>query len=124
MQQTIRTAAFENIVTSQTYVEKAQQVNSFSKFLTWCDRQEKNRFLWLGIALMGHIGMLLPLTLFAILFLADNNFALWIAVLCANLPVLALNLAAQSPKVTIPVMVTSLIINTVIVIISAVMFLV
>jgi hypothetical protein len=47
---------------------------------------------------MGHIGMVLPLTLLSILFLANNNFALWIVVLCANVPVLALNLAAQPPK--------------------------
>jgi hypothetical protein len=124
MQQTITTASFENIVITPSYVEKAPRVNSLRTFFAWCSSQEKNRFLWLGIALMGHIGMVLPLTLLSILFLADNNFALWIAVLCANMPVLALNLAAQPPKVTIPVMVASIIINTAIIIISAVMFLV
>ena len=71
---------------------------------------------------MGHIGMVLPLTLLSILFLADNNFTLWIIVLCANMPVLALNLAAQPPKVTIPVMVTSLIVNTGVILASAVIF--
>jgi len=91
-------------------------------FLAWCDRHEKNRFLWLGIALMGHIGMMVPLTLLSILFLAGNNFSLWIIVLCANMPVLALNLAAQPPKVTLPVMLMSLIINIAIIALSAVMF--
>ena len=94
-----------------------------SRFISWCDQQEKNRLLWLGIGIMGHIGMILPLTLFAILFLANNNFTLWIVVLTANMPVLALNLAAQPPKVTIPVMLTSLFVNIVIVAVSAVMFL-
>jgi len=73
---------------------------------------------------MGHIGMILPLTLLSILFLASNNFALWIVVLCANMPVLALNLAAQPPKVTIPVMLSSLIINITIIVLSIVLFIV
>ncbi|HEV8504142.1 MAG TPA: hypothetical protein VGQ53_02040, partial [Chitinophagaceae bacterium] len=73
--------------------------------------------------IMGHIGTIVPLTLLSILFLANNNFALWTVVLCTNMPVLALNLAAQPPKVTIPVMLTSLIINIVVIALSAVMFL-
>jgi len=73
---------------------------------------------------MGHIGTILPLTLLSILFLASNNFVLWIVVLCANMPVLALNLAAQPPKVTIPVMLSSLIINITIIVLSIVLFIV
>lgn len=123
MQQTISTSAFEKVLAPSAYIEKENKVTSLKKFIGWCDQQEKNRLLWLGIGILGHIGMLLPLTLLAILFLADNNFALWIVVLSANMPVLALNLAAQPPKVTIPVMLTSLIINMVVIILSAVTFL-
>jgi len=57
------------------------------------------------------------------LILANNNFVLWIVVLCANMPVLALNLAAQPPKITIPVMLTSLFVNIVVIVISGAMFL-
>ena len=64
---------------------------------------------------MGLIGTVLPLTLLSVLFLAGNNFTLWIIVLSANTPVLALNLAAQPPKVTIPVMLVSLIIDVVVI---------
>jgi len=124
MEQTISSASFENIITSAVYVEKEPRVRSLRKFITWCDQQEKNRLLWLGIGIMGHIGMILPLTLLAILFLANNNFAMWVVVLCANMPVLALNLAAQPPKVTIPVMLTSLIINIVVIVMSAITFLI
>ena len=124
MQQTISPGSLENILISPAYVEKLPRVNRLQKFVNWCDQQEKNRLLWLGIGIMGHIGMVVPLTLLSILFLANNNFALWIVVLCANMPVLALNLAAQPPKVTIPVMLTSLIIDIVVVILSAVMFLI
>ncbi len=124
MQQTISSGSFENILISPTYVEKQPRVNSLRKFIGWCDQQEKNRLLWLGLGIMGHIGMVLPLTLLAILFLANNNFTLWVVVLGANMPVLALNLAAQPPKVTIPVMLTSLVVNIVVIVLSAVMFLI
>jgi K+-sensing histidine kinase KdpD len=124
MQQTISSGSFENILIPTAYLEKQSRINSLRKFINWCDQQEKNRLLWLGLGIMGHIGMVLPLTLLAILFLANNNFALWVVVLCANMPVLAFNLAAQPPKITIPVMLTSLIINIVVILLSAVMFLI
>jgi len=123
MEQTISPAVFENVFAPSVHIEKSRNVKSMRRFIDWCDQQEKNRLLWLGIAIMGHIGMVLPLTLLSILFLADNNFALWIVVLCVNMPVLALNLAAQPPKVTLPVMFTSLFIDIVVVILSSVMFL-
>jgi hypothetical protein len=90
MQQTISSASFEKILRSPAYAPKAARVNSLRKFISWCDQQEKNRLLWLGLGIMGHIGTILPLTLLSILFLASNNFALWIVVLCANMPVLRL----------------------------------
>jgi len=123
MQQTISSVSFENIVTPAVYVDRQPRANSLIRFIGWCDQQEQNRLLWLGIGIMGHIGMIVPLTLLAILFLANNNFVLWIVVLCANMPVLALNLAAQPPKITIPVMVISLLINIVVIVISTAMFL-
>jgi hypothetical protein len=125
MQQTISSASFEKferVLRSPAYAPKAKRVNSLRKFISWCDQQEKNRLLWLGLGIMGEIGMIVPLTLLSVLFLANNNFALWIVVLSANMPVLALNLAAQPPKVTIPVMLTSLIINVVVIVLSLVMF--
>lgn len=123
MQQTISPRSFDNILTSPAYSEKKSRVNRLRKFIDWCDQQEKNRLLWVGIAIMGHIGMIVPLTLLAVLFLADNNFTLWIIALAVNMPVLAFNLAAQPPKITIPVMVTSLLVNVAIIVASAVMFL-
>jgi len=123
MQQTVSSASLENILTVPAYVERKARVSSVGRFISWCDQQEKNRLLWLGIGIMGHIGTILPLTLLSILFLANNNFSLWVVVLCANTPVLALNLAAQPPKVTIPVMLTSLAVNIIVIAMSAVMFL-
>jgi hypothetical protein len=122
MQQTISSASFEHILTVPGYVERKARVSCLERFIGWCDQQEKNRLLWLGIGIMRHIGMILPLTLLSILFLANNNFALWVVVLRANMPVLALNLAAQPPKVTIPVMLASLAVNIIVIGLSAVMF--
>lgn len=122
MQQIISSASFDNIIISPAYAEKAPRVNSLRKFMSWCEQQEENRLLWLGLGVMGQIGMVVPLTLLSILFLANNNFILWVVVLSANMPVLALNLAAQPTKVTIPVMLTSLVVNLVVIILSAVMF--
>ena len=124
MQQTISSASFENILQSPTYLEKTSRVNAIRRFVEWCEKQERNRLLWLGIAIMGLIGTVLPLTLLAVLFLAGNNFTLWIIVLSANMPVLALNLAAQPPKVTIPVLLVSLIIDVVVMALSVIMFLI
>jgi len=122
MQQTISSASFENIFPA--YVEKQPRVSSLRRFMSWCDQQEKDRLLWLGIGVMGQIGMIVPLTLLSVLFFANNNFVLWVVVLGANMPVLALNLAAQPPKVTIPVMLIALAINIVVAVLSFVMFLI
>ena len=74
------------------------------RFIVWCNKQEENRFLWLGIALMGSVCTVLPLTLLAIVFGADNNFTLWIIACIINVPVLILNLAVQPTKFILPVM--------------------
>jgi len=94
----------------------------FRRFMTWCEDQEEKRFLWLAIALMGNIGMVLPLTLVAILMGAGNNFALLLIVSAVNVPVLALNLAAQPPKVTLPVMFFAWLVNALIIIYSVIAF--
>lgn len=120
MQQTISSTSLRKMFPG--YIEKTSRVSSLKRFFSWCEDQESNRLLWLGIAIIGHIGMILPLTLLSILFLAGNNFNLWVVVLTANMPVLALNLAAQPPKVTIPVMAASLFINASVIVMSIVMF--
>jgi len=99
------------IHTSGLSIKHYTKIKYAKRFLQWCNKQEKNRFLWLAISLFGHIGMVLPLTLLSILFFGGNNFSLWIIACAINVPVLALNLAAQPPKVTLPVMCISLFAN-------------
>ncbi len=81
------------------------------RFNLWLTNQEENRLFWLSIAVLGGIGTLLPLTLMAVVFWANNNFNLWVIALCINVPVLIVNLAAQLPKVTLPVLFAAWVIN-------------
>ena len=123
MQQTISSNTVQTVFVPQAYpLSMTPKTNTLKRFIQWCNEQEKYRFLWLGISLFGHIGMVLPLTLLSILFFAGNNFNLWIIACSVNVPVLALNLAAQPPKVTLPVMCISLFANVVIIVLCAAMF--
>ena len=124
MQQIISHRSFENLLTPSIYVEREPHVSSIRRFIAWCEHEEENRLLWLGIAIIGLIGTVVPLTLLSVLFLAGNNFTLWIIVLTVNMPVLALNLAAQPPKITIPVMAGALIIDILVIALSVVMALI
>ncbi|MBO9573758.1 MAG: hypothetical protein J7497_16350 [Chitinophagaceae bacterium] len=36
---------------AQTFTLKQSSI--FSRFIAWCENQQENRFLWLGIALAG-----------------------------------------------------------------------
>jgi hypothetical protein len=81
---------------------KKENTSLVTRFINWCDQQEGNRFLWLGVSLFGSIGLVLPLTLMMVNFAMNNNFAVWIAAAAVNVPVLAINLAAQPTKITLP----------------------
>ena len=92
-----------------------------SKFMQWCERQEDNRFTWLGVSLFGSIGGVLPLTLLLVSLAYPGNFVLWIASAAVNVPVLAINLAAQPTKVTLPFLFFAWTTNLVIILSSLVM---
>ena len=97
--------------------------NVLARFINWCATQDKSRMLWLGLAYMGLIGMALPCTLFAIIFLGGNNFTLIVVAAVINVPVLALNLAAQSTKITLPALFSALVADVAIILYSVVYFL-
>ena len=123
MDQIISSGNIQTTFSPGAYGEKSvAQTGFITKFINWSKQQEEKRFLWLAISLFGHIGMVLPLTLLSILFFADNNFTLWIIACAVNVPVLALNLAAQPPKVTLPTMFIFLLIDTAIIILCVGMF--
>ena len=89
----------------------------FSKFITWCSGQEKNRLGWLGAILVIHGCVLTPITLFAVV-LTGTNFALYIATLVAMGIAVVTNLAAMPTKVTIPVFFLSVLIEVAVIILA------
>jgi hypothetical protein len=118
MQQAISPKNLQAFEQNTYQLEKSKTVSVAGRFIAWCDAQEDQRFLWLGIALMGNIGMLLPLTLLTVLLASGNNFLLWVLTVAANVPVLAVNLAAQPTKVTLPFLFSSWFLNIMIIISS------
>ena len=94
-----------NLVRHDSYTTgNSAFVRLIKKFIAWCEAQESNRFLWLGIALLSGIGAVLPVTLSAIVFIGGNYMALWILACVVNVPVLVVNLADQPTKLTLPVL--------------------
>lgn len=78
--------------------------------MNWSEGQERNRLMWLGIALTAHGCIITPLTIMAVL-LAGTNLFLFILALVAMGATLVTNLAAMPTRVTIPVFVLSTIID-------------
>lgn len=99
-----------------TYGESRAQVSLASRFLNWCDTQEKYRFGWLAAIITGHGCVITPITLFAII-LSGNSFIFWAIALVAMAASLVANLAAMPTKITIPVFVFSLLIDLTIIVI-------
>ena len=98
------------------------KANLLYKFNQWVNTQEENRLLWLGVAVLGGIATVLPITLIAVVFWANNSLTLW-AITCAlNLPVLILNLAAQPTKITLPVLFLVWFIDVLIIAFCAIIF--
>jgi len=60
--------------------------------------------MWLAFTFILQIGLALPVTLLSVVMLGGNNFNLWLIVCITNVPSLALTLAAQPTKVTLPVL--------------------
>ena len=90
----------------------------FTKFFNWCERQQPNRLLWLGVAVSAQGCILAPAAILAVV-LAGTNLALFMAAIVAMGMVLVTNLAALPTKITIPIFFFSLLIDIVIVILAA-----
>ena len=101
-----------------SYTERISKPSIFTSFINWCNGQQHNRLLWLGIALLGHGSILTPLTVMAAL-LAGTNLVLFTLGTAAMAMVLVVNLAALPTKITIPVFILSLFIDLGIIIASA-----
>ena len=83
--------------------------------MNWCENQNENRILWIGIALAAHGCIITPLTVMAVL-LAGTNLILFMLAIVAMGMSLVTNLAALPTRITIPVFFLSILIDVIIVI--------
>jgi len=89
-------------------------ISPWKKFITWADKQEDNRFLWLAIGIAGHGFVFTIVTIMMVIF-TGNNFIYWPFVIGAMALSLVTNLAALPTKITIPVFFATLLIDIVII---------
>ncbi|RYY16343.1 MAG: hypothetical protein EOO04_27110 [Chitinophagaceae bacterium] len=102
----------QNFQPSLVYPAKTSIV---SRFMNWADNQQESRLMWLGLSLAGHGCFLTPLTVALIAF-TGMNLVLFMAAMIAMTMSLIVNLAALPTKITIPVLVLSILIDIVVII--------
>jgi hypothetical protein len=93
-----------------TYNESFSQPSIWTKFMAFCQSQEHNRLMWVGIALAAHGCALTPITVM-ITFFTGFNFVLFMTAMVAMGIALVTNLAAMPTKVTIPAFALSVLID-------------
>ncbi len=99
---------------SPSYSSATKSQPVLSRFIAWCNGQEKYRFGWLAVMLTVHGCVLTPVTVLSIT-LGGNNFVFWgLAIGAMAMPLVA-NLAAMPTKITIPVFFFSVIIDLVVI---------
>ncbi len=125
MQTVISSPTIADLINADLFkVRSAAKKNSglLHRFINWCEGQEENRILWMVLTYLGQIGLALPCAMAAIIFLGGNNFNLIMLTCLINVPVLAINLAAQPTKITLPALFFALLADAVIIMGCAVFF--
>ena len=84
--------------------------NILTRFIAWCESQEKNRLGWVAGIITGHGCFFTPLTLLFVM-IAGNNFIFWPFVIGGMGMCLISNLAAMPTKITLPLFFFSLLID-------------
>ena len=107
---------------SPTYLRTERKESIFSRFLNWCDGQEKFRFGWVACIIAIHGCVLAPITVLAIA-LGTNHIAYWGVAIGAMAIALVANLAAMPTKVTIPVFFFSVLLDIVLIVVNLAYFL-
>ncbi|AXY78075.1 hypothetical protein D3H65_30585 [Paraflavitalea soli] len=98
-----------------SYTIPAKGNSVFTRFIHWADAQQENRLLWLALALGGFGCALTPLTILLIVALTGMNLFLFMTALAAMAMSLIVNLAAMSTKITIPVLLVSVVVDLVVI---------
>lgn len=81
--------------------------------MRWCESQQENRLLWLGLALTGQGAVLMPLTVAAVL-LTGFRFDFLMVALAAIALAVVTNLAALPTKITIPAFLLGIVMDLVV----------
>ena len=97
---------------SLTYTAKTSLI---SRFAAWTSGQQHNRLLWLGVSIAGHGCFLTPLAVTMVAF-TGMNLVLFMTAMVAMTMTLIVNLAALPTKITIPVLLLSILIDIVVII--------
>lgn len=100
---------------SSSHARRLERPLTISKFMNWCNGQEKNHLGWLDGILTIHGCVFTPITLFAII-LSGTYFPFFIGALVAMSLAACNQLAAMPTKVTIPVFFFSVLIDVAIII--------
>ena len=107
---------------SSAYLVKEKRQSIFSRFITWCNGQEKFRFGWVATIIAIHGCVLAPITVLTIA-LGGNNMVYWGIAISAMAMALVANLAAMPTRITIPVFFFSVLLDVVIIASNLVIFL-
>ena len=93
-----------NQTINTTYSPASSHTSLWKRFITWCEKQEYNRLLWVGVILAAHGCALTPFTVMATLLTGPNFFlfmcgmvAMGIA-LVTNLAAMPKNVRSRTPK--------------------------
>jgi hypothetical protein len=99
-----------NSVLQYTHSFSEKGISPLKKFLAWSKAQKHNHFMWIGIGIALQGCALAPITSFFVS-LVGMNLLLFCIVLTAMAMVVVTCLAGFPPKVTIPVLAASVIID-------------
>jgi len=98
-----------------SYAKGTAKASLLKRFINWCEGQDHNRMLWIGIALTAHGCIITPITAMFV-YLAGTNMFLFSLAIASMGATLVTNLAAVPTKITLPVFIFSVLIDLVIII--------
>jgi len=97
----------------EIFLVKEKRQSIISRFIAWCNEQEKFRFGWVAAIIAIHGCVLAPITVLVIT-LGSNHIAYWGVAIGAMAMALVANLAAMPTKITIPVFFFSVLLDVLI----------
>jgi len=107
---------------SSAYLVKEKRQSIISRFIAWCNEQERFRFGWVAAIITIHGCVLAPITVLTVM-LGSNHIAYWGVAIGAMAMALVANLAAMPTKITIPIFFFSIVLDILVIAINLAIFL-